>query len=269
MWPGAGGAGPATREAADEVEAGGVHAGDAGGEGGDGAGVKAKYVFGGGVEGEAGQHHVDEGVAFGDGALVGLDVEFLAGGRGGWVGADGVVEAKAGVAVDGDVWAGGGKEDAAGAAGVLYLLGGGEFEAGAEGLEGGPGVGDAGAAESGVGGAGVGEVGEGGVVGGAAATAGGQGALDGEDDGVGVGGGVEEEDGALAAGDDVVGGDGGGDAEGGEEGGVGSHELHVGLVGAGGVGLDDGLGDDAAAWDALGVVAEALGHGAPSSIWWS
>src|SRR3972149_2557890 len=66
---------------------------------------------------------------------------------------------------------------------------------------------------------------------------------------------------------------GGGDvcrhADGGDDGGVGSHELYVGLVGAGGVGLDDALGDDAGAGDGLGVVAEALGHGAPSSIWWS
>src|SRR3989304_2682214 len=112
------------------------------------------------------------------------------------------------------------------AAAVLYLLAGGELEAGVERLEGGKGVGDAGTGEAGVGGAGVGQVGQGGVVGGAAAAARWERALDGDDDGVVLVGGVQEEDGALTPGDDVRGGDVRRHAEGGYE----------GRGGAGGVG---------------------------------
>src|SRR3972149_1122643 len=113
----------------------------------------------------------------------------------------------------------------------------------------------------------VAEAGERAVVGDAATAARGERALDGEDHGVVLVGGVQEEDGALPAGHDVGGGDVRRHPDGGQDGGVGADELHVGLVGAGGVGLDDGLGDDAAAGDALGVVGGALGHGSSSWYW--
>src|SRR3972149_7559348 len=88
-----------------------------------------------------------------------------------------------GVAGELDVRAGGGEEDTARAGGVLYLLGGGELEAGVERLQGGEGVGDAGAGEAGMGGAGVVQAGEGGGGGDAPAAARGQRGLAAGDDG--------------------------------------------------------------------------------------